>query len=445
MILKPYPKYKDSGVQWIGKIPEGWEVRRFSSFGFFFSSGIDKKIEPGEPLVRMVNYTDIYGNDSLYIDSKKDLMIVSCPRGKINYCCLKTGDIVFTPSSETEIDIGLSAVILEDLKNTVFSYHVIRFRPHIDIDLQYKKYIGNNYFVLSQFSEVCKGTTRQILTHDDFRNIVAILPKIVEQKKIASYLDSRVSEIERTVGADRRLIELLKEKRTALINHVVTKGLNPKAKLKDSGIDWIGKIPEGWEARRLKFNVFVNPSGKKALSNTKIKVNFLPMDKVSENGEYDKESEAEYSEISSGYTYFENNDVLVAKITPCFENGKGALVSNLKYGFGFGTTEFHVLRAQGKILPVYLFYLTKTYLFRVTGEAFMEGAAGQKRVSTDFVKDFMIAIPPIQEQREIVSYLDKATSRIDKTIEKIEKKIELLEEYKKSLIHHVVTGKVLVN
>jgi len=140
-------------------------------------------------------------------------------------------------------------------------------------------------------------------------------------------------------------------------------------------------------------------------------------------------------------TYFENNDVLVAKITPCFENGKGTLVSDLEYGFGFGTTEFHVLRSHNNLHAKYLFYLTKTHLFRVTGEAFMEGTAGQKRVSADFVKDFLMVIPPKQEQQKIVEYLDKATSKIDKTIQKIEKKIALLEKYKKSLIHHVVTGK----
>ena len=151
MQIKPYPKYKDSGIDWIGDIPEGWQVRRFSSFGFFSSSGINKKTEPNESLVKMVNYTDIYGNDSLVIDSKRDLMTVSCPKGKIISCDLKKGDIVFTPSSETEEDIGLSAVIFENLKNTVFSYHVIKFRTITKINLHYKKYIGNNHFVLSQF------------------------------------------------------------------------------------------------------------------------------------------------------------------------------------------------------------------------------------------------------------------------------------------------------
>ncbi len=218
--------------------------------------------------------------------------------------------------------------------------------------------------------------------------------------------------------------------------------LKPYPKYKDSGIQWIREIPEGWEVKRLRFNALVNPSGKKVLSNPKTLVNFLPMEKVSENGEYEQESEAEYQDVSTGYTYFEDNDVLVAKITPCFENGKGALVNNLECGFGFGTTEFHVIRSYDLLDSKYLFYLTRTHLFRVTGEAFMEGTAGQKRVSADFVKDFMMVTPSIREQQKIAQYLNKATTKTDKTIQKIEKKINLLEEYKKSLIHHVVTGKV---
>ena len=211
MKLKAYPKYKDSRVQWIGKIPEEWEVRRFTSFGFFSSSGINKKTEPDEPLVKMVNYTDIYGNDSLVIDSKRELMTVSCPKGKIIFCDLKKGDIVFTPSSETEVDIGLSAVILENLKNTVFSYHVIRFRTIIKINLHFKKYIGNNHFVLSQFSSICKGTTRQILTHNDFKSILIILPPFQDQTVIAEYLDKQTLKIDKTIQKIQKKIELLEE------------------------------------------------------------------------------------------------------------------------------------------------------------------------------------------------------------------------------------------
>jgi len=215
--------------------------------------------------------------------------------------------------------------------------------------------------------------------------------------------------------------------------------LKPYPEYKDSRVEWIGNIPKDWELRRLKYNSIVNPPGKKSLSDPTIKVNFLPMEKVSEDGVYDSESETEYDTVSSGYTYFEDNDVLLAKITPCFENGKGALVENLKHGFGFGTTEFHILRFRDNIYPKYLYFLTKSHFFRVTGEAFMEGAAGQKRVSTEFVKNFPMPTPPIIQQKQIVGYLDKKTSEIDITIEKDTRLIELLKEKRSAIINHVVT------
>jgi len=213
----------------------------------------------------------------------------------------------------------------------------------------------------------------------------------------------------------------------------------PYPKYKDSGIQWIGEIPEGWEVRRIRFNCQVNPTEKKYVIDKKQKVSFLPMGKVSENGEFDYESIADYNDVSSGYTYFQNKDVIVAKITPCFENGKGALVDNLLNGFGFGTTEFHVLRPNKEVEPKYVYYFTFSNLFRVVGEAFMQGAAGQKRISTEFVKDFPMPTPPLPDQTTIANFLDKKTAKIDAMIEKDKRLIELLKERRTALINHAVT------
>lgn len=118
-------------------------------------------------------------------------------------------------------------------------------------------------------------------------------------------------------------------------------------------------------------------------------------------------------DIYNGYTYFADNDVVVAKITPCFENGKGALARNLSNGMGFGTTEFHVLRALPGISPRWLFYLTLSAPFRKQGEAQMIGAGGQKRVPESFIKDFRVGIPNEAEQNQIANFLDWKTAQID--------------------------------
>ena len=426
MKLKPYPEYKDSGIQWIGKIPKGWKFNKIKHNVLALEKSGMEASEGNEE-----------GEYPFFTSSQVQNKFID--KAVFNNECLilGTGGMACIHYVNGKFSASTDCLVLKKQKNINFKFLYYQILSNINVidDLGFW------------------GMGLRHLQKDFFYNMVVYWPIKEEQQKIVEYLDSKISKINQTIEKDKKLIALLKEKRTALINHAVTKGLPVRArrtqtgldqnvKLKDSGIPWIGEIPEKWEVRRLRFNALVNPSGKKALSDPKLLVNFLPMEKVSENGEYDTESKAEYQDVSSGYTYFEDNDILVAKITPCFENGKGTLVNNLEYGFGFGTTEFHVIRSYDQLDSKYLFYLTKTHLFRVTGEAFMEGAAGQKRVSTDFVKNFIMVTPPKQEQLQIVQYLDKATSKIDKTIKLIEKKIKLLEEYKKSLIHHTVTGKM---
>lgn len=145
------------------------------------------------------------------------------------------------------------------------------------------------------------------------------------------------------------------------------------------------------------------------------------------------------SEVAGGFTYFRNGDVVVAKITPCFENGKGAIVRKLVNGIGFGTTELHVLRPNEDLHPEFLYYIIHSELFRETGTALMVGAAGQKRIPTDFVADFEIGIPELDEQRFIANFLDSETATIDTLITKKRELIKRLQEKRTALISHAVT------
>jgi type I restriction enzyme S subunit len=438
--LKPYPKYKDSGIQWIGEIPEGWEVRKISSFGFFSSSGIDKKTEPDESLVKMVNYTDIYGNDFLVIDSKRELMTVSCPKEKITFCNLKKGDIVFTPSSETEEDIGLSAVILENLKNTVFSYHVIRFRPIIKINLLYKKYIGNNHFVLSQFSRTCKGTTRQILTHNDFKGILIVLPPIEDQTAIANFLDKKTAKIDVLIEKDKKLIELLKEKRTALINHVVTKGLDPNVKLKDSGVEWIGEIPEGWKVKKLK-TISKIVLGKMLTNEDKGNYLLKPYLRAQnifwENVDVSDIKEMWFSPTEIKIYRLSKNDLLVSEGG---EVGRTAIWSE-EIDECYIQNSVHKVTILPEHNPRYLLYVFETFGLLGYFESIVNRVS-IGHLTREKLKEVNCIVPPLSDQTAISNFLDKNTAKIDKTIKLIEQKVNLLQEYKKSLIHYVVTGKV---
>ncbi len=180
---------------------------------------------------------------------------------------------------------------------------------------------------------------------------------------------------------------------------------------------------------RLESVAHINPRCPRELDETQ-SVSFLAMASVSEEGQVLDEETRTLADTKKGYTYFERGDVLLAKITPCFENGKAAYLGNFKHQIGFGSTEFHVIRPiDGKLDPKYLFYLVWNDQFRFYGQKSMTGAAGQKRVSADFLKSFEIPLPPLPEQRRIAAILDKA----DAIRRKRQQALRLTEDFLRSV------------
>jgi type I restriction enzyme S subunit len=214
----------------------------------------------------------------------------------------------------------------------------------------------------------------------------------------------------------------------------------PYPKYKASGVEWLGDVPEHWDVKRTRFMVAMNPT-KQEINHLppETEVQFLPMESVSEDGSLNLETTRPIFEVSSGYTYFAEGDVTFAKITPCFENGKGAIMRNLQNSVGFGTTELTVIRPGPSLNNEYLYYLTISRDFRKNGEAWMYGAGGQKRVPDDFVREFRFAFPPLSEQQAIADFLESETERIDLLIGKKKKFVELLKEKRTALISHAVT------
>ncbi len=196
----------------------------------------------------------------------------------------------------------------------------------------------------------------------------------------------------------------------------------------------IGHADRGRE--RLRGLCSINPPGTRVPDDQL--VSFVPMEAVQERGGIDASRVRPAGEVRQGYTGFQDGDVLVAKITPCFENGKGTLVSGLHGGVGFGTTELHVLRPR-KCDGRWLFYVTQSHDFMQAGEASMYGAGGQKRVSTQFLRDFRPVTPELSVQRAIADFLDRKTAAIDALIEKKERLLALLAEKRAALIHRAVT------
>lgn len=198
--------------------------------------------------------------------------------------------------------------------------------------------------------------------------------------------------------------------------------------------------PKDWPAARLRFFILSNPVKSEVASwDDDTLVSFVPMDAVGENGGIDLSKEKPIDDVYSGYTYFTDGDIVIAKITPCFENGKGAIAVGLKNGVAFGTTEFHVIRPHKGISKRWLFYLSMSDAFRKIGASEMLGAGGQKRVPETFIKDFRTGIPSATEQQKIADFLDWKTAQIDNLIAKKKQLIEKLKEKRIALITQAVT------
>ncbi len=430
---------------WVSTIPNHWQVCRLGSIANITLSNVDKHTIEGEVGVQLCNYIDVYKNDR--ITSKIEFMQASALPREIEKFQIKKGDILATKDSENPNDIAVSALIDEHLPGVLCGYHLAIIRPsQTKIFSNFLAWVHKSKEILAQYEAQAMGVTRFALGQSTFKEAIVPLPPISEQRRIAAYLDQQTAKIDRLVDLRRRQIALLKEQRAALIQQVVTRGLNPNVPMKDSGLLWLGEIPAHWEIKRLKYLSKINPSIPRVrIPKSTDEASFLPMERIGQDGSLDLSEKRIVNDISHGYTPMINGDVIVAKITPCFENGKGALCTNLIGGIGFGTTELIVLRANYEIDPRFLFWRTWCRDFRKLGESEMQGSAGQKRVTEDFISNFYLAKPPVKEQQEIIEFIKNQNIQFEKLNLSYSRQITLLTEYRAALIHECVTGRRQIN
>ena len=214
----------------------------------------------------------------------------------------------------------------------------------------------------------------------------------------------------------------------------------PYPDYKDSGVEWLGEIPEHWVVNRIKNITEINPPKSEVRSlPSGMDVTFLPMEAIGEKGELDISRSKQLGEVLTGYTYVTEGDVMLAKITPCFENGKAAIAKGLLNGVAFATTEVIPLRCLDNADAKFLYYLVTSDPFKSIAEGSMYGAGGQKRVADSFVAEYHFCQPSTSERIKIAAFLDYETARIDQLIAKQRQLIELLKEKRQAVISHAVT------
>lgn len=288
------------------------------------------------------------------------------------------------------------------------------------------------------------GSIQRNIHWISIKRIYVPIPPRAEQDQIVRFLDWKVSEINKLIGIRRKEIQELRALKSAVINSAITRGIDANVAMKRTGVYYLPEVPASWKVTKLKRICKVGASINDLIRehSDQDEVVFLPMENISEDGEIDCSIKQPIAKVKTGFSSFAKNDVVVAKITPCFENGKGACLDKLESDIGYGTTELFNLRAGNNVLPEYLYFITMTKLFRILGEGQMTGSAGQKRVPADFIRDFTIGLPPIDEQQEIVDFIRSEKGRINRLIATKHEQLKALTEFKSSVVSDAVTGKI---
>lgn len=353
---------------------------------------------------------------------------------------VKAGDFVINSRSDRKGSCGVSK-----LEGSVSLINLV-LTPRSKLNSDYVHYLLRNYRFSEEYYRNGRGIVADLWTtrYSEMRTILLPVPPRAEQDQIVRFLDWKVSEINKLIGIRKKEIQELKALKSAVINSAIIRGIDANAAMKKTGVYYLPKVPASWEVTKLKRICKVGASINDLSSkhSDQDEVVFLPMENISEDGEIDCSIKQPIAKVKTGFSSFEKNDVVVAKITPCFENGKGACLDKLETDIGYGTTELFNLRAGNDVLPEYLYFITITKLFRILGEGQMTGSAGQKRVPADFIRDFTIGLPPIDKQQEIVEYIRFEKGRIDRLIATKHEQLKALTEFKSSVVSDAVTGKI---
>jgi type I restriction enzyme S subunit len=416
--IKPYTKYKPSGIAWLGNIPEHWTEFKPKTIGYLFGglsgkSGDDFKIENEINISPYIPFTNIANN--FIIDKRQLAYVKTLENEKQNI--VRKNDLLFLMSSENFEDIGKTSLLNDEIEGLYLNSFCKGFR--ITDENFYPKFL--NYLFLAdvnrkRLSIQARGFTRINLKIGKVNDLAMFAPQDKnEQTAIANFLDYKTAKIDRFIFKKKQLIKLLNEQKAGIINDAVTKGLNPNTKTKPSGIEWLGDIPEHWEVRKLKY-----------------------VAKICNGSDCDKQPEGKYPVYGSGGIFGWNENYIYDKPSVLLGR-KGTVDKPILVNEPFWTvdTAFYTKIKTETIDVLFFYYLCCNIPF-----GFYGSKTALPSMTQTSLYEVKFGIPPLPEQTAIVSHIEKETAIINKTIATIEKEIALVQEYRTAIIAEVVTGKI---
>jgi len=444
MSFPRYPAYKPSGVEWLPVIPTGWEISRLKQFCTVFPSNVDKKSVEGETPVKLCNYTDVYYNDS--ICAEMEFMDATASEEQVRKFALRAGDVIITKDSETADDIAIAAYVPETLPGVICGYHLSMIRPRGGVSGAYVKRIFDSIYAKSLFAVKANGLTRVGLSQYAVDNVELPLPPSHEQVAIATFLDHETAKIDALIAEQQRLIELLQEKRQAVISHAVTKGLNPDAPMKDSGVEWLGEVPEHWTVTQLRHFTrslpgfafssegFIQDESKwKLLRGVNVGVSCIRWD---DTVHWDRQVDDRLDQyvLSPG-------DLVVGLDRPMIKEGLRVARITQEDCPCMLLQRVAAVKGTKNLSTDYLFFLLSSPYFLAHFEPETTGVS-VPHISTGQIDSFVVPIPPPQEQAEVIAFLSAELNSIQRLTEETLRTIALLQERRSALISAAVTGQI---
>ena len=402
--MKKYDNYKNSGVEWLGEIPEHWEILPGLSF-------IYENKDRNKGMVRNTVLSLSYGNIRVKGENELTGLV---PESFETYQFVNKGDLIFRPTDLQNDTVSLRSSISEYDGIITNAYLNLRFKSKADSKFYHYFFrsIDNNKIIYGLGSGL-----RQNISYLDFRRFPFPFPPLQEQTAIANFLDDKTTKIDQAIAIKQQQIELLKERRQILIHKAVTRGLNENVKLKDSGVEWIREIPEHWEVKKLKYCLNINNGSDYKHIQTD---EGYPV--IGSGGQFAFASEYMYD----GEVIFLGRKGTIDK--PLYFHGKFWAVDTMFYAI-----------AKSNSICKFLYYVSTTIPFKL----YSTSTALPSMTQSD-LNNHIISLPSIDEQNEIIIHIENITLKIDTAISLKEQEIEKLKEYKMSLIDGVVTGKVRV-
>lgn len=432
--MKRYDSYKDSGVEWIGEVPEHWEIRPLKHLS---KITLGKMLTPedkgGYTLKPYLRSQNIQINQVDISDIKK-MWFSENELGKYR---LKKGDILVNEGG----DIGRTCIWNSEIDECYIQNSVNRVQMVLG-DNHYYLYHFYLHHQLRYFDSIVNRVSIPHLTKEKLENVLFVAPLLAEQIQIAKYLDQKTTQIDKLIADKQKLIALLNEERTTMINQAVTKGLNPNVPMKDSGVEWLGEIPKPWKIGKLKifcelitdgshFSPLSLESGKRYISVKDVKENTIDF----ENCKYI--SEDDFLILERNGCRPKENDILLTK------DGTIGRASIVQEDNDFVIlSSLAIIRAKLKFIkPLYLKHFLVSQINIEQMLSSLQGSA-LTRITLSIINNLYIIVPQINEQEKILDYIKKHSDNNDKLVLKVQQEIELLKEYKTALISEAVTGKI---